>query len=98
MNSYSYNFAQCFEVVVQTSPDNIAISFGERNRITYRQLDRISNQVARFLLKHGVKKRDRICICLEKTLAPYAIMLASLKIGATYFAIDPCNPKGATTF
>lgn len=89
---YLYNLAQRFANVVRSHAKRRALIFDDNFSVTYEQLDQISNQLARFLISKGVQKRDRICIGLDKTLAAYGLMLASLKLGATYFAIDVRNP------
>jgi D-alanine--poly(phosphoribitol) ligase subunit 1 len=60
--------------------------------VTFGELDRLSDTVALFLQEQGVDKGDRICIRLEKCTLAYALIIASLKIGAPYFVVDPSNP------
>ncbi|RJR40128.1 MAG: amino acid adenylation domain-containing protein [Desulfobacteraceae bacterium] len=86
------NPAQLFRVVVEQYANRPAIAFGLNNKLQYEELDRISNRVARFLLDTGVQKGDRIGLCLEKSSSFYALLLAALKVGAPYFALDPRNP------
>jgi len=69
----------------------------DANRTTsYEQLDRLSNQVARLFLARGVRKRDPICLSVEKSELAYASIIACLKIGAPYFVVDPANPAQRT--
>ncbi len=81
-----------FAKVVQECADRPAIMFAADNVITYRSLDEYSNQVARFLLGMGLARRDRVCIFLEKSLATYCLLIACIKMGVTYYAVDPASP------
>lgn len=92
MSDYIYNLPQLFAEIVKEYRDREAIRFGLDTGVTYFRLDELSNQVAHLLADKGVKRGDRICICTDKTLVPYVVILASLKLGATYFAVDPRNP------
>ncbi len=87
---------QVFEDVVAEFGDRPAIRWSEHRVTTYRELDEVSNRIARAFLARAVGKRDRVGICLEKSLIAYAAMLASLKIGAAYFVVDPSNPANRT--
>lgn len=64
--------------------------------MSYQDLDRRSNQAARFLLDHGIGQSDRVCINLDKDATPYCVILACLKLGIGYFAIDPSSPLKRT--
>ncbi len=69
-----------------------ALAVEEDTRLTYLELDRLSNRIGRFLLSKGVRQGDRIALSMEKHPAAYALIIAALKIGAPYVAIDPRNP------
>ena len=84
--------AQVFGAVVEEQPTAPALLWEPGRCTTYAQLDRLSNRFAWVLLEHGVHKRDTVALCLEKGPAAYAAILACLKIGAIYFAMDPANP------
>ncbi len=57
--------------------------------VTFRQLDQQSNQLANFLLKQGVKKGDRIVLCLDRGIRYVVALLAVLKAGAAFIPMDP---------
>jgi D-alanine--poly(phosphoribitol) ligase subunit 1 len=90
---YVHNLASRFAKVVDECADLPAIIFEAGNVATYRQLDQHSNQVARFLLERGLRRRDRVCISLEKSLLAYSVVLACIKTGITYYAVDPTSPQ-----
>lgn len=60
--------------------------------LSYAELDRWTNQVARFLQEEGAQPGDRIGICMPRTKLQLAALLAVLKLGATYVPIDPLLP------
>jgi D-alanine--poly(phosphoribitol) ligase subunit 1 len=87
---------QLFRAVADRHADRRALIWTGSDATTYTQLDRLSNQIARVLLERGVRKREPVCLCLEKDLFAYAAILGCLKIGAPYFVVDPANPAART--
>lgn len=81
-----------FREVVRKNADRPAVAFSPAERLTYAELDRLSDLAAHYLLEQGVREGDRIGLCLEKSASFYILVLAALKIGAPYFALDPRNP------
>ncbi len=72
-------------------PDQDAFRFSGQ-RLTYAELVKRANSLARTLIEQGVKRRDRVGIymhkCLEMPVAVYGIM----KAGAAYVPLDPSAP------
>ena len=62
--------------------------------LTYRELDRASNQVARALLRLGVAPGDRVAILAPKSAAAVTGLYGVLKAGACYVPLDPKAPTG----
>ena len=60
--------------------------------ITYRDLDKRANQVARYLIEQGLKSGDRVGLLFDKTIETYVAMLAVLKVNAAYVPLDPGFP------
>jgi amino acid adenylation domain-containing protein len=60
--------------------------------LTYQELDRLSNQVARVLLRLGVAPGDRVGILAPKSAAAVAGVYGALKAGACYVPLDPKAP------
>ena len=92
MTLHPYNVALAFEEIVARFGDRTAVAFDEEHVVTYRQLNALSNRVARFLLSKRIRKGDRIALSLEKCPAAYALIVAALKLGAAYVALYPRNP------
>jgi long-chain acyl-CoA synthetase len=59
-------------------PEKIAL-IHEENRVTYAELNRLANRVARFLLDHGVNEGDRVVLLLENGLEYIVTYYAVLK-------------------
>jgi amino acid adenylation domain-containing protein len=74
-------------------PDRPAVAVGGRF-LTYRELDTLSNQVARALLAQGVAPGDRVGILAPKSAASVVGIFGALKAGACYVPLDPGAPAG----
>jgi amino acid adenylation domain-containing protein len=72
-------------------PARPAVVDGDRT-ITYGELDRASNQLARFLIEIGVQRGDRVGVYLEKSIGSVIGIYAALKAGAVYVPVDPYAP------
>ena len=62
--------------------------------LTYQELDRLSSQVARALLRLGVAPGDRVGILAPKSAAAVIGLYGALKAGACYVPLDPKAPAG----
>lgn len=80
-----------FDEQVQQTPDRVALTFGD-NVLTYNQLNRKSNQLARHLQEVGVKAETLVPICLNRSLEMIIGILGILKAGGAYVPIDPDYP------
>lgn len=61
-------------------------------RLTYDQLDRKANQLARYLRLRGVKPGDRVALLFDNNAYSYIGMLAVLKVSAAYIPLDVAFP------
>jgi len=82
---------ELFQQAVLANPDNIAVVSGEQ-KLTYLQLDRRANQLSNYLIENHITTGKVVGICLEKGLELSIAMLAVLKSGGTFVAIDPNTP------
>ena len=96
MNPYPHSVSDLFWNVVEAHHDRKALAWSDREVVTFSELDKLSNQAARLLREHEVRKGDRVCLRLEKSTLSYALVLACLKVGAPYFVVDPANPTART--
>ncbi|HEX3586840.1 MAG TPA: amino acid adenylation domain-containing protein, partial [Candidatus Angelobacter sp.] len=83
-----------FEQQAKSSPDAVALLF-QGQSLTYRQLNRRANQLARTLLEAGAGREARVGVCAERGPELVIGLLAILKAGAAYLPLDPGYPAGA---
>ncbi len=62
------------------------------DRLTYGQLDALSNQLARTLRAAGCERGDRVCFLLPKSPLAIVTMLGILKADCSYIPVDPSSP------
>jgi amino acid adenylation domain-containing protein len=74
-------------------PEWPAVAAGGRV-LTYSELDKLSNQVARALLALGVAPGDRVGVLAPKSAASVVGIFGALKAGACYVPLDPGAPAG----
>ncbi len=81
-----------FEEAVIKTPEKTAISY-KNKKLTYSELNEISNKVARILIKeNSVRRGDIVGIILDKSLESMIAIIAILKVGATYLPIEKDYP------
>jgi amino acid adenylation domain-containing protein len=86
-----------FEASVARTPDAVAVVSGEQ-RITYAELDRRVNKLAHALRKRGVSPERSVGICLERSIDSVVSMLAVLKAGGAFVALDAELPAERLAF
>ena len=69
-------------------PNNTALNY-MGNRITYKQLDGMVNQFAKALTALGVKKGDKVAVCLPNLPQTVIANFATLRIGAVAAQNNP---------
>jgi fengycin family lipopeptide synthetase D len=83
---------QVFVEQVSKNPDNVAVIFHD-NKITYKELNRKSNQLAELLREKGVKPEMIVGVLLNRSLEMIISILAVLKSGGAYLPIDTQYPE-----
>jgi amino acid adenylation domain-containing protein len=83
---------ESFEAQVAMTPDRIAVADDEQT-LTYNELNRRANQLARCLQKLGVRPGDLVACQPGRGIATAVSLLASLKAGAAYVPLDPYWPR-----
>ncbi|HZF13819.1 MAG TPA: amino acid adenylation domain-containing protein, partial [Thermoanaerobaculia bacterium] len=86
-----------FEAQVDRAPDAVAV-VAEGERLTYGELDRQANRLARHLRSAGVRPGDRVALSLERSAGMVAAILGVLKAGAAYVPLDPAHPAERIAF
>ncbi len=88
-----------FEWQVERSPDAVALvvpprlaTAGIHRLLTYGELNRRANRLARALVGLGVGPECRVGLALERSADLVIAILAVLKAGGAYLPLDPSHP------
>lgn len=88
--------AQCVHRLIEAqalrTPEAVAVLSGS-DELTYAQLDRRANAVARKLAKSGVSPDSLVGVCLERSLDLVIALVAVFKAGGGYVPLDPALPR-----
>ena len=82
---------------VRTSPRSIAVLSG-RHQLTYGELDQLSNRLARYLRKQGVRPGSLVGVFIPRSIDMVVALLGILKAGGAYVPLDPTYPKARIAF
>ncbi|MDQ2646744.1 MAG: amino acid adenylation domain-containing protein, partial [Myxococcota bacterium] len=82
---------ELFEAQVRRTPDAVAV-LDASGSLTYAELDRAANALARRLADAGVGVGSRVAIGLERSKAVVVAVLAVLRLRAAYVPLDPRFP------
>lgn len=69
-----------------------------KERLSYAELDRRSNQLGRYLANLGVGPEKLVGISMERSVEVVLAMLAILKAGGAYVPVDPAYPPDRLRF
>ncbi|SDX35822.1 fengycin family lipopeptide synthetase D [Marininema mesophilum] len=86
-----------FAEQVKRTPTSLALSYGGEE-LTYVELDKRANQLARYLRRKGVDKKSIVAIVAEPSLEMVIGVWAVLKSGGAYLPIDPDFPEGRVDY
>ena len=88
---------RAFEFQAETNRDAIAVIFNEEP-VTYGELNKRANKLARYLTQLGVGPGVRVAILLERSVEMMVGLLGILKAGAAYVPLDPDYPDDRLCF
>ena len=83
---------EAFEAQADRTPDEVALVDGARS-LTYRELDRRANHLAKALIAQGAQPDQMIGIYVERSIEMLIGLLGILKAGAAYVPMDPSYPS-----
>ena len=93
----SFLLSQIIDQSAERFPEREAFRF-YKGALTYSELVKCANSLAKTLQEQGVESRDRVGIymnkCIETPIAMYGIM----KAGAAYVPLDPSAPSARLTY
>ncbi|RMF68889.1 MAG: D-alanine--poly(phosphoribitol) ligase [Calditrichaeota bacterium] len=72
-------------------PDKDAVLYNDE-KMTYRELDELSDKLATMLRENGVERGDRVGIYINKSIPSIISIHGILKAGAVYVPLDPNAP------
>lgn len=82
---------ELFEEQTVRTPSAVAVVFG-KTQLSYDELNRRANRLARRLQKLGVDRDVPVGICLDRSLEMVTALLGVLKAGGAYVPLDPAYP------
>jgi amino acid adenylation domain-containing protein len=82
---------ELFAKQAERTPDFPAV-IDPDERWSYSELDRRSNQLANYLIAHGIKPKDVVTIYAQRSAALVIALLGVLKAGAAFVILDPAYP------
>jgi amino acid adenylation domain-containing protein len=88
---------ELFKEQVERTPDATAVEF-DGQQITYRELNRRTNQLANHLIGLGVGPEKLVGICIERSIEMVVGLLGILKAGGAYVPLDPAYPRERLAF
>lgn len=80
------------EAQSERTPDAVALVFGAES-LTYRQLNRAANRLARQLIEQGIGPDVLVGVAALRSVEMVVALLAVLKAGGAYVPIDPEYPQ-----
>ena len=86
-----------FELQVEQGPESVALVF-DAEKLTYRELNRRSNQLAHRLRSLGVGPEVRVGLLFERSVALIVGILGVLKAGGVYVPLDVRAPQERLNF
>ena len=79
---------ELFAAQAARAPESIAVRDG-RATLNYAQLEARTNQLARFLGGHGVRRETLVAVAMERGAEMTIALLGILKAGCAYLPLDP---------
>lgn len=80
-----------FQDRVNIDPNNTALIFGEK-KVSYKEFDTMSNQVANYLLENQIGSGDFVSVALKPSIDRMVALFGVLKSGAAYLPISVDYP------
>ena len=88
---------ELFAAQAARSPDSVALVFQDQ-ALSYAELDRRSNALARLLARKGAGPESVVGLLLERSPLMVVALLAAAKAGAAYLPLDPSYPAQRLRF
>ena len=89
--NYNYTFIEMFENIANKFPSNISVIYNDQ-KLTYKELNSIGNQLARHLIKLNTNEFDKIGIYLDESIEMITSIIGILKSSASYVPMPDSFP------
>ena len=93
----TFLLTQAVDKAAERTPDKEAIRFSGKS-LTYAELARASNGMARILREQGARRGDRVGIFMNKGLESAIAIYGVMKAGAAYVPLDPFAPAARISY
>ncbi|HBL77655.1 MAG: hypothetical protein A2W90_02915 [Bacteroidetes bacterium GWF2_42_66] len=93
----SLTLVDLFREQVQKTPDNIAVVFEDR-KLTYRELDQITDKIAKKLCSLGVQREKVVGVMIDRSECMVIYPLSIMKAGGAYMPLDYSMPSDRLNF
>jgi amino acid adenylation domain-containing protein len=93
----SQTIVSLFRRQAKATPDNIAVVYKDK-RVTYTELDRMSDRIAGFIAGKGLGEEDVVSVLLSRSEWMAIASLGVQKAGCAYQPLDPTYPKERLNF
>jgi amino acid adenylation domain-containing protein len=78
-------------------PDKVAL-ICDGQRLTYADVDAMTNRLANALIEHGVQRGDRVAIYLNNSVEAVAGIFATLKAGGVFVVVNHTTKRDKLTY
>ena len=82
------NLGIYFDNISKKIPNRIALRFNKKEKISFKDLNDLSNQFFLYFKNINLKSNDQIAIESKKNIYSFAIIIASLKLGIAYSFVN----------
>lgn len=89
--------AELIDTTAAKHPTKVAVA-ASSGELTYEQLSNFSDQLAQYLIDHGVQKGDLVGMALPRHHYLPVCLLAIIKAGAGYVPLDPTYPADRLSY
>ena len=99
-----FTFHRQFEMQVQRAPDRVAVwarkhsEDADGETLSYAELNRQANSVARFLIDSGITPEDSVGIVMQRRVNLLAALIGVMKAGGRYVALEAELPTDRLAF
>lgn len=86
-----------FEQQAIAMADSVALTYQQEN-VNYTVLNQRANQLARYLVSRRIGPKQRVMVCLPRSIEMMVTLLAIIKAGAAYVPVEADYPQSRLDF